>query len=297
MLFAFGIASLLTIGLGAVVMVQADASSGIWIRNPIAWLIAGAISLFLASRGWLGASLMLIALVVIALTFIGPDQQGVRRWLDFGPVLLNAAALLLPAAIAVFPRTPATVAIVTFAVIAPLLALQPDISQLAPFCLAALVLFAARFDWKGAIPALLVGAALIALCLTRPDPLAPVAHVEGIFLLAWSQSPGLALAMAAALAATALSPLLLWRSPAAIALTAYFGLTAAACVVGAYPVPLAGYGVSFVIGWWLGLACLCVGRPNSVNSLTASQFWLRRRGIFFAPAAKFILRLPRCGIR
>ena len=53
--FAFGIASLLTIALGAVVMANADIPLSIWIRNPIAWLLAGAVALFLASRGWHGA--------------------------------------------------------------------------------------------------------------------------------------------------------------------------------------------------------------------------------------------------
>ena len=53
----------------------------------------------------------------------------------------------------------------------------------------------------------------------------------------------------------ALSPLLLRKSsPAALALTAYFAATSLAVLLGAYPVPLAGYGLSFVIGWWLGFA-------------------------------------------
>jgi hypothetical protein len=74
-----------------------------------------------------------------------------------------------------------------------------------------------------------------------------------------------------ALAGAALSPLLVWFAhPGAVsplALAAYLAVTAAAFLFGAYPVPLAGYGLSFVIGWWLGIAVLS-GR-SSVNSLTA----------------------------
>ena len=260
--FAFGIASLLTTALGAVIMANADIPLSIWIRNPIAWLLAGAVALFLASRswasrGWLGAAMAPVALIVIALSLIGPDQQGVHRWLDLGPVQLNAAALVLPAAIAAFMRTPAVVAIPAFAVIAGLLAWQPDISQLAAFALATTLLCAARFGWKSAALALLLSAAAIALCLSRADPLAPVPHVEGIFILAWSQSPVLAISMAVSLALAALSPLLLRKSaPAALALTAYFAATSLAFLLGAYPVPLAGYGLSFVIGWWLGFAAV-----------------------------------------
>lgn len=255
--FAFGIASLLTIALGAVVMANADIPLSIWIRNPIAWLLAGAVALFLASRGWLGAWLAPVAATIIALSLIGPDQQGVHRWLDLGPVQLNAAALVLPAAIVAFVRTPAVVAIPSFAIIGGLLAWQPDISQLAAFALATTLLCAARFGWKGAALALLLSAAAIALCLSRPAPLAPVPHVEGIFTLAWTQSPVLAIAMAVSLALVALSPLLLRKSaPAALALTAYFAATSLAFLLGAYPAPLAGYGLSFVIGWWLGFAAV-----------------------------------------
>ena len=238
-------------------MANADIPLSIWIRNPIAWLLAGAVALFLASRGWLGAWLAPVAVIIIALSLIGPDQQGVHRWLDLGPVQLNAAALVLPAAIVAFVRTPAVVAIPSFAIIGGLLAWQPDISQLAAFALATTLLCAARFGWKGAALALLLSAAAIALCLSRPAPLAPVPHVEGIFTLAWTQSPVLAIAMAVSLALVALSPLLLRKSaPAALALTAYFAATSLAFLLGAYPAPLAGYGLSFVIGWWLGFAAV-----------------------------------------
>jgi hypothetical protein len=269
--FAFCIASLLTIALGAVVMAQADIPLGIWIRNPIAWLLAGAGALLLASRGLLGAWLAPVALIIIALSLIGPDQQGVHRWLNLGPIQLNAAALVLPAAIAAFMRTPVVVAISAFAIIAGLLAWQPDISQLAAFALAATLLSTARLGLKGAGVALLLSAGAIALCLSRPDPLAPVPHVEGIFTLAWSQSPGLAIAMAVSLALAALSPLLLRKSaPAALALTTYFAATSLAVLLGANPVPLAGYGLSFVIGWWFGFAFLCVPILRNDNSLTSA---------------------------
>ena len=271
---AFGLASLLAIALGAVVMAQSDVPLGIWIRNPVAWLVAGAVSLFLASRGWLGASLTPIAVVVIALSFISPDQEGVHRWLDLGPIQLNAAALVLPAAIAAFARTPTFIALPAFAIIGGLLAWQPDISQLAAFAFATFILASTRFGWRGAIGAAFLAAAAIALCLSRPDPLLPVAHVEGIFLIAWGQQPVLAIAMGTALAAACLSPLLLPPTPnlrgPGMALAGYFALTGAAFLLGAYPVPLAGYGLSFVIGWWLGFACLSVRSPAPVNSLTAA---------------------------
>lgn len=261
----FGLASLLTIGLGVAVMAQSDVPLSIWIRNPIAWLAAAGLAIFLGQRGWLAGSMAPAAVIVLSISLLGTGMEGVRRWLDFGPVQLNAAALVLPAAIAAFPRANPLIAIVSFTLIAGILAIQPDISQLAGYSIAALVLFATRFGLAGAIGALVIGAGAIAFCLTRPDPLDAVPHVEGIFLLAWAQSPALAIAMATTLAATALSPILLWRIPnaryPALALALYFALTALACLASIYPAPLAGYGLSFVIGWWLALPTLAL-RPR-----------------------------------
>lgn len=240
----------------------------IWIRNPAAWAVAGALSLFLARFDRLRSAILPLSLALVAASFLGAGQENVRRWLDLGPVQLNAAALVLPAALAAFERTRAMIAIPIFAVMAVLLAWQPDISQLAGFALAIVVLFTARFGWRGAAAAISLAIATLALCLCRPDPLDPVAHVEGIFALAWSLSPVLAIAIGVSLAAAALSPLFVRSARSGdmltpFALAAYFITTALAPFFGAYPVPLAGYGLSFVLGWWLGLAALA--KPASAG--------------------------------
>jgi hypothetical protein len=257
----FMVASLLTVVFGAVAMAQADVPLGIWIRNPVAWLVAMIVSIALTFRGLLTGWTAPAALAIVAISYLGPEQGGVHRWLALGPFQFNAAALVLPLAIAVFLRERIAMAAPCFALIAFALAWQPDISQLAGLSLAAIILAFARFAWKGAAIALIVAVGAIVLCLSRPDPLAPIPHVEGIFLLAWSQSPLLAIAMRAALAATVISPLLMWRAAgranwAALALSAYFAATALAPALGAYPVPLAGYGMSFVIGWVLAFLAL-----------------------------------------
>ncbi len=266
-LWTFAIASLLAIALGALVMAQGDVPVGIWIRNPVAWAIAVVLSLVLARVGWLRPALPPIALAVIALSFIGAGQEGVHRWLDLGPVQLNAAGLVLPAAIPVFSRSDARYAVPCFAMIAAALAWQPDVSQLAAFAIATIILSAHRFGWRGAVVSVIASAAAIALCLSRPDPLQPVPHVEEIFRMAWDQAPAFSLAMGASLGAAALSPLLLWLTPTlrwqALALSAYFIATSAAPAFGAYPVPLAGHGLSFVLGWWLGLAMLTKPEPTA----------------------------------
>ncbi len=92
----------------------------------------------------------------------------------------QCSALVLPAAIAAFHRTGAVVAVSCFAALTGPIAWQPDISQLAAFSIAAAILFFARLGWKGLIASAAVAGVAIAVCLSRPDPLAPVAHVEGV---------------------------------------------------------------------------------------------------------------------
>ena len=266
---AFCLGSLVAIIVGAAVMAQADLSLDLWIRNPIAWIVAATIGVFMASRGWLGFPVTALAVILVALSIWGPGQEGVFRWVGAGPVQLNAAALVLPLAIAVFTPKRRWLAIPCFLALGAVIARQPDISQLAGIALAGAVLFASAFGWIGALAAALIGAGLATYCLMQPDPLLPVAHVEGIFSLAFEQSQVLGIGMAVSLALACLSPLLLWRSPdlrwKAVALSAYFAVTALAPLLGAYPVPLAGYGLSFVVGWVLGFAALATRKVNSLT--------------------------------
>lgn len=269
-IWAFGAGSLLAIILGAAVMAQADIPPDIWVRNPVAWIAAAAIGTFIASRGWFGIATIVVAALVVCASIFGPEQQGVFRWVDAGPVQLNPAALVLPLAIAAFTASRAWIAALCFVIVGAVVARQPDISQLAGIVIASVVLFASAFGWKGALAALAIGGALVAYCVAQPDPLLPVPHVEGILQLAFDQSQVLGIAMAAALGVSVLSPLLLVRSAdlrwKALALSGYFAATSLAPLFGAYPVPLAGYGLSFVVGWVLGFAALATRRE--VNSLT-----------------------------
>jgi hypothetical protein len=268
-IWAFCLGSLVAIMVGSAVMAQADLSLGLWIRNPIAWIVTAIIGVFLASRGWLGFPVTALAVIVVVLSIWGPGQEGVFRWVGAGPVQLNAAALVLPLAIAVFTPKRKWLAIPCFLALGAVIARQPDISQLAGIALAGAVLFASAFGWIGALAAALIGAGLATYCLMQPDPLLPVAHVEGIFSLAFEQSQVLGIGMAVSLALACLSPLLLWRSSGlrwkAVALSAYFAVTALAPLLGAYPVPLAGYGLSFVVGWVFGFAALATRKVNSLT--------------------------------
>lgn len=272
----YAVASLIAVGLGAATLAATGHASGSWLRNPLAWLVGLVLALGLTrARNLLPVSRVIlgVAFVAVALTFLAPAQSGVHRWIDVGPLHINLAALLLPVAIValafcgIWSRT----GLAFVAAMAALLVLQPDASQATSFLVAVIILLGgSTAPGAGRIAAIAVAIVVAAISWTRLDPLQPVAEVEGIYHLAKTVSPVLAIAAAIALTATSLAPLCIrnvaddTRPIAAFALSGYFVSSALCPAFGAFPVPLIGLGMSFPVGYWLGIALLCAkgGEPR-----------------------------------
>lgn len=250
----------LSVACGAAVMMAAGLNRGLWLRNPVAWIVALAAWRVLARRARLPAWTLGVLVAILAATFLGTGQQGVHRWIGFGAVQMNAAALVLPLALAWAGRGGHAGFAAWMAAAAIILAWQPDLSQLGALLAALLAWAAMRRDTRALLWIVPTVVLALILCALRPDPLQPVAHVEGIFQLAWTVSPLFAVAAGASLLLTALSPLVLaadaGRRPQAVALSTYFLVSSLAWCWGAFPVPLLGYGISYVIGWSIGGAAL-----------------------------------------
>lgn len=272
----FAMASAAAVGSGAAVLALAGAGLGTWIRNAVAWL-AGLLLALMVSRigrpATAAPAMLAIAAAGIAATLAAADVDGVRRWVDAGPLHINMAALLLPGAVVALARAGLFSILGTAfaAAIALLLIVQPDASQATAFAVAVLILAArqhASTSRKAATAAFAVFAALAAWL--RPDPVQPVAEVELIFGLAADLSIMLAVVAALALAAACLCPLAALREEeptrsAALALLGYFAAAAAAPALGAFPVPLVGLGMSFPVGFWLGIGLLSSLRASAAG--------------------------------
>ncbi|MFL6782260.1 MAG: hypothetical protein ACJ8FE_00320 [Sphingomicrobium sp.] len=270
----FALASAAAVALGSIGLELGGTSFGAWVRTPLAYgvgLIMG-IGLMAAGRTRsLALGAVVLTIVALAATLLSPAQSGVHRWIDFGGLHLNVAALLLPLAIVALVDIALAVPILLalIAAIAALLAAQPDASQATAFAVAGAILLARRRNLSAGMRLIaMIGlAALAVLAWSRPDPLQPVPEVEGIFGMLAGQSVILAAAAGLALAATSLIPL---RSrsladsgaiPIGAPLTGYFVTVALMPFLGAFPVPLVGLGMSFPIGYWLGMAFLCARAP------------------------------------
>jgi cell division protein FtsW (lipid II flippase) len=244
----FGGSSLTAVATGCWIASQHGVPHRVLLMNAAAWIVgaalAAAVSRMPVKRWWWLA----LALVGLASTFLSAGVSGVHRWIGLGPIRLNGAELLLPPAVMAGSDILLPLAILI------LLALQPDASQAIAFGGGLIVAMATSdASRRRRVWTILLFAVVAALSLLRHDPLAPVPEVEGIIGLA---SPGIAAIALLALVGTTFAPLLVSRSSAAYALTAYLALSALAPVFGAFPVSLVGMGVSPILGAWLGFGAL-----------------------------------------
>jgi hypothetical protein len=264
----FAVLSLTAVAVGCLVARAGGAPAGEWARNLVAWGVGAIFAAGLSTRIGARAPPVVLAMapLAIAATLFSGGQSGVHRWVQLGPLRMNVAEVLLPAAVvacAVLLTGRRPLWWLAAALTLVLLAAQPDASQATAFGGALVVVIAAlpwSRPWRAGGVAL-VGLA-VALSWARPDPLAPVPDVEGVMALAWRLSPFAAILAGAALGGAGLAPLMAARTEgqgartAAIALTAYAALSVLAPLMGAFPVPLVGMGMSPILGLWLGVGLL-----------------------------------------
>jgi len=257
---------------GALIMRQHDVPSSRWGLNLIGGVLSAAIcAVFLArSRTAMSKTAAIISACLaagtLAATFAMAGSMGVHRWIELGPLNVHAAAICLPVlivALGVLDGFGGKLrwAPLLFAIsVATLLLLQPDAAQATAFSGAACTLLIANKQRSGAAwAAALLIAALAAWTWTRLDPLAPVPYVEGIIGLARQSGP---VWLVASIAALAVLPLPFFVAPStrhsavAWALGVYLCICILAPLFGHFPVPLLGFGLSPIVGYFVALGSL-----------------------------------------
>ena len=260
--------SFLAVATGCLVVALDGASAGTCLPDLAAWGVGAVVALVVyrfASPVFTRVMVLATPVGLLA-SLANPGQMGVHRWLDLGPVHANAAALLLPALVVAMAGLVCDVQWIwlAHAVCVVVLILQPDASQATAFAAATLIVIGrlpvTHFARIGLLVLVSSGAGIAWL---RPDPLTPVAEVEGIIGFAYTLSPLIAVVAVVALGGTTLAPMIIaaWSKrsaarTAALALSAYFVLSALTPMFGAFPVPLVGIGMSPIVGFWLGVGLL-----------------------------------------
>jgi hypothetical protein len=277
---------------GVLLMHRHMVSPTIWGLNLIAGLLltvfcAGlSVGLPLPLNRFWRTTVIASAFVLLLATFADAGLDGVHRWVHLGPFRLHAAAICLPLLILALGENRSFAEGKPVGWLSPilgvgataLLVFQPDAAQATSFAGALLILLFWRprprwAVWLAALSSLVCAA----WAWTRPDPLPSVRHVEGIVGLA-AQSGVFWLVVSLVSLALLPLPFLFARrrdgssSFTALALGVYFCLQAVMPWFGSFPVPLLGFGVSPIIGYFGALGWLVMAsRPRSDTANHAVQ--------------------------
>ncbi|HEX2723628.1 MAG TPA: hypothetical protein VHM24_11995, partial [Gemmatimonadaceae bacterium] len=203
--------------------------------------------------------------VLLVLTLLHRGIDGVRRWVSVGPVQVHAGFVALPVLIiltgavarSASPRA-RWIADAAIVIAAATLAFQPDASQAIAFAAAVVIVVLQRShaSWLDLIAvAVCVGCSI--LSLSRRDTLEGVPHVEGIVHLAASSGLAWLVASIVALLLLPIPFVLNWVKHRdhheCMGLAVYFVAVGIAALVAPFPVPVLGFGLSPVLGYFVAL--------------------------------------------
>ena len=261
----------LAVASGAAFLWNVGALPGMVTRNIAAFglgLALGWAAHHLSYRRYGAAILFSIGTAILALVLaVGIEMDGVRRWLDVGPVVVQPALILSPLLLAIVASREGRHWRVAILIPVLLLAWQPDAASMLALAagVAAMMAGASGLSPRGwtsrrvAIAAGALAFAVMGLALAGIQTPPPVAIVEGTVGLATLSGPiagilhfaGITLMIAALLSRT---------DPTGLALAAYFTVAALAAVFWAFPMPVVGAGPSHLVGFGIAAGWLATHR-------------------------------------
>ena len=258
-----------SIAIGVLAMYQNHVPVLVWGQNIVCFLAMSLIAWIVVTykldffSGSKHKTILLpLAICLLFLTFLSPGMEGVHRWISLGMIRLNIAMIVLPIIMIGLGQIVQVKGLrvgSAAAAIGVLLILffQPDASQLTGFAIPMMILISSKTKSKLGrlfiISAFSIGVILSWVYL---DSLAPVNHVEGIVSMV-ADMGFLWLILGIISLAILPMPFLLFPPENAGLISrcigVYYLIILIATVPGNFPVPLMGYGLSPIIGYFISL--------------------------------------------
>ncbi len=265
--------------IGAVTMYLNKIPIGIWSQNIVAIIISGFLSYLILketpriSKSSSFGFIVPITIILLTLTFLDSGLDGVHRWVSIGPIKLNVASIILPILIIELWRILKVLnwwysMIITIAV-SILLVLQPDASQTTGFIFPMIIILLSKANKS------IIRYSLISLISVIPiiswifiDSLPPVDYVENIVLMVKNLGSVWFLLGIASLSLLPI-PFIIFPSKSyrliSRSLGLYFTIILISTLFGNFPVPLMGFGISPIIGYFIAITWLIKVRKINGN--------------------------------
>lgn len=256
-----------SIAIGAFAMYQNHVPFAIWGQNIGCLVLMSVISLLMITRKFNNTGnrynqlLLPAAIIALILTFANQGMEGVHRWISIGAVKLNVAMIVLPMIILelyqVLKIRGLTYAGVNAFIILLVLFFQPDASQLTGFAIPVMIMLSQNTRSKK-IRLLITGVSVlfIALSWIRLDHLPPVNYVEKILMMV-ADMGGIWFVLGIISLAILPAPFILLPPKNAVSVSRYIGcyyiVILLSTLFGNFPVPLMGYGISPIVGYYIPL--------------------------------------------
>ena len=256
-----------SIAIGAFAMYQNHVPFAIWGQNIGCLVLMSVISLLMITRKFNNTGnrynqlLLPAAIIALILTFANQGMEGVHRWISIGAVKLNVAMIVLPMILLelyqVLKIRGLTYAGVNAFIILLVLFFQPDASQLTAFAIPMMIMLSQNTRSKK-IRLLITGVSVlfIALSWIRLDHLPPVNYVEKILIMV-ADMGGIWFVLGIISLAILPAPFIFLPPKNAVSVSRYIGcyyiVILLSTLFGNFPVPLMGYGISPIVGYYISL--------------------------------------------
>ncbi|MGH4137118.1 cell division protein [Clostridium sp.] len=239
----------------------------IWGQNIACLIILGLVSYFILSKETkskkteFNTITIIVAVLFILLTFVDSGFQGVNRWISMGPIKFYVASIVIPILIielcSLSQLQHLIISVIIIIFVSILLALQPDASQLTAFIIPMIILLWGKTN---KITLRLGIIAILSIIMVNSwvhlDILPPVSYVEKILSLVGNMgilwlSLGVISLIILPLPFIFFAPKNLRLSSTCIGI--YFIIILISTIFGNFPVPLMGYGISPIIGYFVSI--------------------------------------------
>ncbi len=259
--------------IGAVAMKLNNIPTSIYIQNILCFVILGVVYLckkvstkFIKQNPLV---FIIISIVVLVFTFISSGLEGVHRWVSVGPIQLYISVIVMPIIIinlwSLLQEGKIMIAMISIMCVSVILTLQPDASIMTAFSVSSIILTWNKIKnfFRFLITVFLGGLTVVTWIFL--DELEPVAYVEGIFKLVIDMGI-IGLILGVISLAVLIIPFLIFppkkNKIVSICFGIYFIIILISNVFGNFPVPLMGYGISPIIGYFISIAWFTKTKSN-----------------------------------